>query len=94
MKHRHPISPQNQSNNRWKGDTYPLPSRSKPNKHCQSARLRQQCSGTGVVFCWWTLATRNNDQLRCLLRNSTEAPKSIAKLTARDAVKRCFAPRR
>ncbi|GFU88658.1 hypothetical protein TNCV_4443351 [Trichonephila clavipes] len=24
-------------------------------------------------------ATRNNDQLRCLLRNSTEVPKSIAK---------------
>ncbi|GFR27783.1 hypothetical protein TNCT_233771 [Trichonephila clavata] len=24
-------------------------------------------------------ATKNNDQLRCLLRNSTKAPKSIAK---------------
>ncbi|GFS59176.1 hypothetical protein TNCV_70461 [Trichonephila clavipes] len=36
-------------------------------------------------------ATRNNDQLRCLLHNSTEAPKSIAKQTVWHAVKRCFA---
>ncbi|GFX91024.1 hypothetical protein TNCV_2283161 [Trichonephila clavipes] len=39
-------------------------------------------------------ATRNNDQLRCLLRNSKEAPKSIAKQTAWHAIKRCFAPPR
>ncbi|GFV63405.1 hypothetical protein TNCV_2012101 [Trichonephila clavipes] len=39
-------------------------------------------------------ATRNNDQLRCRLRNSKEAPKGIAKQTARYAVKRCFAPPR
>ncbi|GFV31168.1 hypothetical protein TNCV_4314931 [Trichonephila clavipes] len=35
-----------------------------------------------------------NDQLRCLLRNSLEAPKSITKQMPRHAVKRCFAPPR
>ncbi|GFS85469.1 hypothetical protein TNCV_2793481 [Trichonephila clavipes] len=47
----------------------------------------------GPVRCFADLnyATRNNDQLRRLLRTSTEAPKSIAKQTARHAVKRCFA---
>ncbi|GFT05592.1 hypothetical protein TNCV_1044621 [Trichonephila clavipes] len=39
-------------------------------------------------------AIRNNDQLRCLLCNSMEAPKRIAKQMARYAVKRCFAPPR
>ncbi|GFV72423.1 histone-lysine N-methyltransferase SETMAR [Trichonephila clavipes] len=39
-------------------------------------------------------ATRNNDKLRCILRKSTEALKSIAKQTVRYAVKRCFAPPR
>ncbi|GFV31827.1 histone-lysine N-methyltransferase SETMAR [Trichonephila clavipes] len=33
---------------------------------------------------------RNNDQLRCRLRNSTEAPMSIAKQTVWHAIKRCF----
>ncbi|GFS68378.1 hypothetical protein TNCV_3000591 [Trichonephila clavipes] len=36
-------------------------------------------------------ATRNNDQLRCLLRHSTESPKSIAKQTVRNAVKSSLA---
>ncbi|GFW61915.1 hypothetical protein TNCV_4669401 [Trichonephila clavipes] len=39
-------------------------------------------------------ATRNNGELRCLLRNSTETPKSIAKQIVQHAVKRCFAPPR
>ncbi|GFW36161.1 hypothetical protein TNCV_4930231 [Trichonephila clavipes] len=39
-------------------------------------------------------ATSNNDQLRCLLCNSTEDPKSIVKQTTRHAVKWCFAPPR
>ncbi|GFW39950.1 uncharacterized protein TNCV_5116331 [Trichonephila clavipes] len=39
-------------------------------------------------------ATRKSDQLRCLLCRSTEAPKRIAKQTARHAVKKCFAPPR
>ncbi|GFT93940.1 uncharacterized protein TNCV_2133281 [Trichonephila clavipes] len=33
-KHGYPISPQNKINIRWKDDTPPLQSRSKPNKHC------------------------------------------------------------
>ncbi|GFV45472.1 hypothetical protein TNCV_299721 [Trichonephila clavipes] len=62
--------------------------------NAQSTRLWQQCSCTGAVFSGGLYATRNNDQLRCLLRISTEVPKSIAKQTTRHAVKRCFAPPR
>ncbi|GFW91481.1 hypothetical protein TNCV_3376451 [Trichonephila clavipes] len=39
--------------------------------------------GPARCFAGGLYATRNNDPLRCLLRNSTEAPKSIAKQTAR-----------
>ncbi|GFW00079.1 hypothetical protein TNCV_3568681 [Trichonephila clavipes] len=56
----------------------------------QSGKLWQQCFGTSAVFLWWTI--RNNDQLMYILRNSMEAPKSIAKQMALHAVKRCFAP--
>ncbi|GFX03430.1 hypothetical protein TNCV_4634421 [Trichonephila clavipes] len=48
--------------------------------------------GSALYFAGGFYATRNNDQLRYLLSNSTEAPKSIAKQTVRHAVKRCFAP--
>ncbi|GFW10548.1 hypothetical protein TNCV_893431 [Trichonephila clavipes] len=50
--------------------------------------------GPARCFSGGLYATKNNDQLRCILRNSTEAPKSIAKQTARHAVKSCFAPPR
>ncbi|GFW43227.1 hypothetical protein TNCV_1349901 [Trichonephila clavipes] len=50
--------------------------------------------GPARCFAGGLYATRNNDQLRCLLRDSTEAPKSIEKQTARHAVRRCFAPPR
>ncbi|GFV41178.1 HTH_48 domain-containing protein [Trichonephila clavipes] len=51
--------------------------------------LRPARCFTGELY-----ATRNNDQLRCLLHNCTDALKSIAKQTAWHAVKRCFAPPR
>ncbi|GFV46597.1 hypothetical protein TNCV_4071 [Trichonephila clavipes] len=50
--------------------------------------------GPARCFAGGLYATRNNDQLRYLLRHSTEASKGIAKQTARHAVKRCFAPPR
>ncbi|GFW55434.1 hypothetical protein TNCV_118181 [Trichonephila clavipes] len=50
--------------------------------------------GPSRCFAGGLHATRNNDQLRCLLRNSTEAPNSIAKQMAWHAVKRYFAPPR
>ncbi|GFT37380.1 histone-lysine N-methyltransferase SETMAR [Trichonephila clavipes] len=51
------------------------------------AKRRAQYYGNSVwrptrCFVGGLYATRNNDQLRCLLRNSMEAPKSIAKQTA------------
>ncbi|GFX81122.1 hypothetical protein TNCV_1911141 [Trichonephila clavipes] len=94
MKYGYLISSRNQSNSLWNGNPHPLPSRSKPNKRRQSAILWQQCSGTSNVFSGGLYATRKNDQLRCRLRNSREAPRSIAKQTARHAVKRCLAPPR
>ncbi|GFX95047.1 hypothetical protein TNCV_3046791 [Trichonephila clavipes] len=39
-------------------------------------------------------STRKNDQLSCLLRNSSEPPISITKQTVRLAAKMCFAPPR
>ncbi|GFV28970.1 hypothetical protein TNCV_619121 [Trichonephila clavipes] len=92
MKLGNSISPRNQSNNRWNGDTHPLPSNPKnavKAQDCGNSVLRPAWCFTGGLY-----ATMSNDQLRCLLRNSTEAPKSIAKQTARHAVKRCFAPPR
>ncbi|GFW49632.1 hypothetical protein TNCV_2844131 [Trichonephila clavipes] len=86
MKHGSPISSRNQSKIQWNGDIHPLPSRSKPSKRCQYAIFWQQCTGTGTDFTGGLNATRNNDQLSCLLHNSTEAPKSIAKQTAWHAV--------
>ncbi|GFS69768.1 hypothetical protein TNCV_3006571 [Trichonephila clavipes] len=74
--------------------THPFPSRSKLNKRCQTARLWQQCSGTDVVCSGGLCSTKNNDKLRCRLCNSTENLESIAKQTARHAIKRCFAPQR
>ncbi|GFX16221.1 hypothetical protein TNCV_4704751 [Trichonephila clavipes] len=50
--------------------------------------------GQAWCFTGGLYAARNNDQLRCLLHNSTEALKSIVKQTVRHAVKRCFAPPR
>ncbi|GFS71994.1 hypothetical protein TNCV_2676591 [Trichonephila clavipes] len=47
--------------------------------------------GPARCFAGELYATRNTDQLRCLMRNSTEAPKSIAKQTVCQAVKKCFA---
>ncbi|GFX19766.1 mariner Mos1 transposase [Trichonephila clavipes] len=84
------ISPWNQNNSQWNGDTHPLPSRSKPNKRCQSSRLWKQCSGTGVVFCWWTSCHKE--------QGSTQVPtvplygsfEGQCKIKARHAVKRFF----
>ncbi|GFQ98368.1 hypothetical protein TNCT_60431 [Trichonephila clavata] len=42
----------------------------------------QDVLGPAQCFAGGLYATRNSDQLRCLLRNSTEVPKSIAKQTA------------
>ncbi|GFT41892.1 histone-lysine N-methyltransferase SETMAR [Trichonephila clavipes] len=55
----------------------------------------QDCGNSvlGPALCFAD-ATRNNGQLRCLLRHSTEALKGIAKQTVWHAVKRCFAPLR
>ncbi|GFT63562.1 hypothetical protein TNCV_870291 [Trichonephila clavipes] len=50
--------------------------------------------GPARCFAGGLHATRNNDQLRGLLHNSTEAPQSITKQTTRHAVKRCFASSR
>ncbi|GFT90006.1 hypothetical protein TNCV_4592981 [Trichonephila clavipes] len=50
--------------------------------------------GLARCFAGGLYGTRNNNQLRCLLRNYMEAPKSIAKETAWHAAKRCFAPPR
>ncbi|GFU04010.1 hypothetical protein TNCV_3214741 [Trichonephila clavipes] len=50
--------------------------------------------GPARCFAGGLYATRNNGQLRCLLRHSTEASKSIAKQTVWHAVKRRFAPPR
>ncbi|GFW77135.1 hypothetical protein TNCV_2725651 [Trichonephila clavipes] len=47
--------------------------------------------GPARCFAGGLYATRNNDQLRFLLRNSTDVPKSMARPTAKHAVKRCFA---
>ncbi|GFW83696.1 hypothetical protein TNCV_668091 [Trichonephila clavipes] len=65
----------------------------------QTNSVKAQDYGNSVLglarrFAVRLYATRNNDQLRSLLRKSTVAPKSIAKQTARHAVKRCFAPPR
>ncbi|GFT41745.1 hypothetical protein TNCV_4708041 [Trichonephila clavipes] len=67
--------------------------------HSQTNAVKAQGYGNSVLEPAWCIAgglnaTRNNAQLRCLLRNSTEAPKSIAKQTVRHAVERCFAPPR
>ncbi|GFW20202.1 hypothetical protein TNCV_1855261 [Trichonephila clavipes] len=90
MKHGYPISHQNQSNSLWNGWTHPFSSKSKPNKHYQD----NGNSFLGLAWCFagGLYAPRNNDQLRCLLSNFTEAPKSIAKQTAQHAVNRFFTP--
>ncbi|GFX17745.1 hypothetical protein TNCV_475451 [Trichonephila clavipes] len=56
----------------------------------------QDYGNSGKAWCFFggLYATRNNDQLRCLLYNSTEAPKSIVKQLVRPSVKRCFDPPR
>ncbi|GFV15233.1 hypothetical protein TNCV_787241 [Trichonephila clavipes] len=66
--------------------------RSKPNKCCQSSRLWQQCSGTGVVFCWWTLCLKEQLPTQVPTVQLYGSSESIAKQTTRHAVKRCFAP--
>ncbi|GFS53956.1 hypothetical protein TNCV_3761751 [Trichonephila clavipes] len=50
--------------------------------------------GPARCFAGRLYATRNHDQFRCLLGNTTEASKNIAKQTARHAVKWCSAPPR
>ncbi|GFW62971.1 uncharacterized protein TNCV_4453191 [Trichonephila clavipes] len=52
-------------------------------------------NGLGPMRCFagGLYATRNNDK-KCLLLNSMEAPKCIAKQMVQYAVKRCFAPPR
>ncbi|GFS56227.1 hypothetical protein TNCV_2769091 [Trichonephila clavipes] len=80
MKHGYPISPQNQSNSRWTT----VPSRSKPNKCCQSTRLWQRCSGNGAVFCWWTLyykEQRSTQVLTVQLYGSAEDHKRRGRLS-------------
>ncbi|GFX72847.1 mariner Mos1 transposase [Trichonephila clavipes] len=62
------ITPRNQSNIRWSGNTHPLPSRSKPKKNA----VKAQGYGNSVLRPAWCFdgglnATRNNDQLRYLL---------------------------
>ncbi|GFU54145.1 uncharacterized protein TNCV_3618061 [Trichonephila clavipes] len=85
------ITPESkQQSMEWRDTSYPIKVRAK--------QTLSKCKIMATVF-WWCFAggryaTRNNHQLRCLLRNSTEAPKSIAKQTVRHAVKRCFAPPR
>ncbi|GFX94053.1 histone-lysine N-methyltransferase SETMAR [Trichonephila clavipes] len=60
------------------GDTHPLPS--KPNKLTVKAQdYGNSVLGPARCFAGGLSATRNEDHLGCLLRNSTEAPKSIAK---------------
>ncbi|GFV26807.1 zinc finger MYM-type protein 1 [Trichonephila clavipes] len=59
----------------------------------QTNAVKAQDYGNSVLvqarcFAGGPYATRNNYQFRCLLRNSTEAPKIVAKQTARHAVKR------
>ncbi|GFT27241.1 hypothetical protein TNCV_5140491 [Trichonephila clavipes] len=61
MKHGYPISPRESKQQSINSDTHPFPSRSNPNKRCQSVRLWLQCSGTGAVFCWWTLCHKRNN---------------------------------
>ncbi|GFU72991.1 hypothetical protein TNCV_4637251 [Trichonephila clavipes] len=51
MKHGYPIALRNQSNSRWNSDTH-------LSRQGQSASLWQQCSGTGSVFCKWTLCKK------------------------------------
>ncbi|GFX72952.1 hypothetical protein TNCV_2813921 [Trichonephila clavipes] len=63
----------------------------------QTNAVKAQDYGNSVLgparcFAGGLNTTGNNVQLRLLLRNSTKSPKSIAKQTARHAVKRCFAP--
>ncbi|GFQ91137.1 hypothetical protein TNCT_529361 [Trichonephila clavata] len=94
MKHGYPISPRNQSNSRWNGETDPLPSRSKPKNTVKAHDYGNSVLGPAWCFAGGFYATRNNDQPRCLLRSSAEAPKIIAKQTVLHAVKRCFAPPR
>ncbi|GFS79822.1 hypothetical protein TNCV_750131 [Trichonephila clavipes] len=65
----------------------------------QSNAVKAQDYGNCVLgparcFSGELYAIRNNDQIRCLLRNSTDARRSIAKQTMRYAVRRCFAPPR
>ncbi|GFX34577.1 hypothetical protein TNCV_3658151 [Trichonephila clavipes] len=65
----------------------------------QTKAVKAQDYGNSVLgparcFAGGLYATRSSDQLRCLLRNSTKAPKIIAKQTAWLAVKRFIAPSR
>ncbi|GFT61508.1 dimethylglycine dehydrogenase, mitochondrial [Trichonephila clavipes] len=71
MKQGYPISSRNQSNSLWNG-TNAVSAQDYGNSVLELAR----CFAGGLN------AAKNNDQLRCLLRNSTEALKSIAKQTA------------
>ncbi|GFV14454.1 HTH_48 domain-containing protein [Trichonephila clavipes] len=57
------------------GDTHPLPLRSKQNKGCQRANYDNNVLGSAWYFAGELYAPRNNDK-KCLLINSVDAPKS------------------
>ncbi|GFU06211.1 hypothetical protein TNCV_4765171 [Trichonephila clavipes] len=83
----------------WEAQAKTTYERSKLRGQSQTNAAKAQDYGNNVLGPAWCFAgglyaTRNNNQLKCLLHNSTKAPKSIAKQTARHAVKRCFAPSR
>ncbi|GFW19297.1 hypothetical protein TNCV_256241 [Trichonephila clavipes] len=77
MKHGNPISPRNQTNNLWNGHTHlsrqgqSQTNAVKANDYDNSILSPAQCF-PGVLY-----PIRNNDQLRCLSRNSTEASKKL-----------------
>ncbi|GFU99083.1 hypothetical protein TNCV_1227971 [Trichonephila clavipes] len=52
-----PLSPRNQSNSRWNGDTNPFPLRLMPNKRFQSARLWYSVLGPAWCFAGGLYAT-------------------------------------
>ncbi|GFW58538.1 HTH_48 domain-containing protein [Trichonephila clavipes] len=71
----------------WRNTSSPVKVKAK--QTLSKRKIREKCSRTGAeCFTSGLNTTRNNDQLRYLLSNSKEAPKSIAKQTARFAVKR------
>ncbi|GFT87460.1 hypothetical protein TNCV_641701 [Trichonephila clavipes] len=79
MKHGYPISRRNQRNCRWNSDTHPLRQDQSQTNAVKAQDYGNSILGPARCFAGGLYATRNNGQLRCLLRNSMEAQKSIAK---------------